>query len=88
MGGAAELSGNFERARGYYRQGLEACPKIGFRPEFAQIRWQLAELLLDHYSNERDEAAEHLGFAITELREMKMQPSLERALTRQQSLKN
>ena len=37
------------------------------------------ELLLDHYPDERDEAAEHLGFAITELREMKMQPSLEKA---------
>ena len=40
----------------------------------------LAELLLEHYPDERDAAIEHLDFAIAEFREMKMQPSLERAL--------
>ena len=40
----------------------------------------LVELLLEHYPDERPEAMEHLEFAIGELRDMKMQPSLERAL--------
>ena len=43
-------------------------------------RLQLCELLLDHYPGERPEALKHLDFAIDELQDMKMQPSLERAL--------
>jgi len=46
-----------------------------------------AELLLDHYPAERAEAIKHLDFAIGELRDMKMQPSLERALKRKEILK-
>ncbi len=46
----------------------------------------LAELLLEHYPDEWDEALEHLDFAINEFREMKMQPSLERALRRKEIL--
>ena len=37
-------------------------------------------LLMEHYPEERAEALEHLDFAIGEFRDMKMQPSLERAL--------
>jgi hypothetical protein len=37
-------------------------------------------LLLYHCPNERAEALECLDFDISEFREMKMQPSLERAL--------
>ena len=48
---------------------------------------QLAELLLEHYPNERAEAPEHLDFTIKEFRDMKMQPSLERALRHKQILK-
>jgi hypothetical protein len=33
-----------------------------------------------HYPDEKKEALEHLDFSIKEFREMKMQPSLERAL--------
>ncbi len=51
-----------------------------FRPELALTRLQLAELLLEHYPKEKKEALEHLDFATNEFREMKMQPSLERAL--------
>jgi hypothetical protein len=80
LGDAAVLLGNHEGARGYYRQALEACAKIGFRPEIALTRLHLAELLLDHHPKEKPEAVEHLDFAIAEFREMKMQPSLERAL--------
>ena len=48
---------------------------------------QLAELLLDHYPAEKADAIEHLDFAIGEFREMKMQPSLEKALRRKEILK-
>ena len=57
-----------------------------FRPEIALIRLQLAELLLEHYPEERAEALEHLDSAINEFREMKMQPSLERALKHKEIL--
>ena len=56
------------------------------RPEIARTRLDLAELLLDHYPDERPEALEHLDFAIGELRDMKMQPALERALGLQAGL--
>jgi hypothetical protein len=62
--------------------------QVKFRPEIALTRLQLAELLLEHYPNEKVDALEHLDFAIKEFREMKMQPSLERALKlRSESLK-
>ena len=38
----------------------------------------MAELLLDHYPDERETAVEHLDLAITELRDMKMAPLLEK----------
>ena len=57
-----------------------------FRPELALTRLQLAELLLDNYPDEKKEALEHLDFAINEFREMKMKPSLEKALRRKEIL--
>ena len=80
LGGAARLLGEPEQARAYYQQAVEVCQKIRFRPEIALARLELAELLLEHYPDEKAEALEHLDFAIAEFREMKMQPSLERAL--------
>jgi hypothetical protein len=59
-----------------------------FRPELALSRFQLAELLLDHYPDEKAEAINHLDFAVKEFREMKMQPSLEKALKRKEMPKN
>ena len=47
----------------------------------------LTELLLEHYLAEKKEALEHLDFSIKEFREMKMQPSLERALRHKDILK-
>ena len=41
----------------------------------------------DHYPADRAEALEHLDFAIGEFRDMKMQPSLERALSHRDILK-
>ncbi|MEE8204440.1 MAG: AAA family ATPase, partial [Dehalococcoidales bacterium] len=80
LGGAAALLERYDEARKYYEEAIKACTEIKFRPELALTRLQLAELLLEHYSDEKKEALEHLDFAINEFREMKMQPSLERAL--------
>ena len=80
LGGAAALLGEPQKARAYYQQALEVAGKIGFRPEVALTHLQLAELLLEHYPEERAEALEHLDTAIAEFQDMKMQPSLERAL--------
>ena len=87
IGAAALLVGEPETARGYYAQGLAVCEKVRFRPEIALIRLDFAELLLEHYPDEREAATEHLDFAIAEFREMKMQPSLERALRHRGLLK-
>ena len=81
------LLGEPEQARRYYLTGLEACAKIGARPEVALNRLELAELLLEHYPDERAEAQEHLDFCIGEFQKMKMQPSLERALRHRDILK-
>ena len=59
--------------------------RYGRRPPF--LRLQLAELLLEHYPDERADAIEHLDFAIGEFQEMKMQPSLEQALRHRELLK-
>ncbi len=39
-------------------------------------RIQLAELLLEHYPNEKKKAVDHLNFYIKEFRDMKIRPSL------------
>ena len=87
LGDASALLGNTEQARVYYHQALELCEKVNFRPELALSRLGLAEVLLEHYPEERAEALEHLDFAIAEFQEMKMQPSLERALRHRDILK-
>jgi hypothetical protein len=87
MGGAAALLERYNEARQYCREAIRICTEMPFRPELALSRLQLAELLLEHYPDERAEAIEHLDFAIKEFREMKMQPSLERALRQKKILK-
>ena len=87
LGNAAVLLRQPEEARELFRQALELSEGIRNRPEMALTHLELAELLLDHYPDERAEALEHLDFAITELRDMKMQPALERALSRREILK-
>jgi hypothetical protein len=74
-------------ARGFLETANGFSAEMGNRPELALSRLGLAELLLDHYPEERDAAIEHLDFAIAELRDMKMQPALERALGRRGLLK-
>jgi tetratricopeptide (TPR) repeat protein len=80
MGAAAALLGKPDEARRYYDDALKVATDMRFRPELALTRLQLAELLLEHYPEEKANALEHLDFAIKEFREMKMQPSLDRAL--------
>ncbi len=60
---------------------------IQHRPEIALTRLHLAELLFKGTPEEQAEAREHLEFAISEFREMKMKPALERALGHKQVLK-
>jgi hypothetical protein len=80
LGAAAALLDRPDDARAYYATGLAACQKIRFRPEIAVLRYQLAELLLDSYPDERAEAVEHLDFAIDELRSMGMTLPLNKAV--------
>ena len=87
LGNASLILGKPAEARHYYAQALEVCERVRFRPEIAMTRLSLAELLLEHYPDERDAAIEHLDFAIAELRDMKMQPALERALRHRGLLK-
>jgi eukaryotic-like serine/threonine-protein kinase len=87
LGGAAALLGRYDEARQYYLKAIKVCTEMPFRPELALARLQVAELLLKHYPDEKKEALEHLDFAIKEFREMKMQPSLERALRHKDILK-
>ena len=86
LGAAAALLGRPEEARTHYQDALKVATEMRFRPEVALTRLQLAELLLEDYPDERAEALEHLDFAIGEFRDMKMQPSLERALKHKEIL--
>jgi class 3 adenylate cyclase/tetratricopeptide (TPR) repeat protein len=86
LGAAAAFLGEQDQARAYYEEALEVCGRLRFRPELALTHLQLAELLLDEPRG-HDEAMRHLNFAIAEFRDMKMQPSLERALRHKDVLK-
>ena len=87
LGAAAALLGRHGEARKHYQKAIKDCTEMKFRPELALSRLQLAELLLEHYPDEKKEALEHLDFAIKEFQDMKMQPSLERALSHKDILK-
>jgi tetratricopeptide (TPR) repeat protein len=87
LGAAAALLGKPDEARKYYQEAIKACTEMRFRPELALTHLQLAELLLEHYADKKKEALEHLDFAIKESQDMKMQPSLERALRHKEILK-
>jgi DNA-binding CsgD family transcriptional regulator len=80
LGEAAVLLGDFAAARDFFVQAEDVCQKTRFRPELALSRLGLAELLLGHYPAERSAAMRHLEFCVAELRDMHMQPALERAL--------
>jgi tetratricopeptide (TPR) repeat protein len=81
LGDAAALVGNRSGARAYYLQALESAGKIRFRPELALTHLRLAELLLEEVDDaERKGALDQLDLAVPELRDMHMQPSLERGI--------
>jgi hypothetical protein len=80
LGMAAAFLDRPEDARRYYGQAMDLALRLRFRPEIALIRLEEANLLLRHYPDESRSAVEHLDFAISEFREMKMQPALERAV--------
>jgi DNA-binding CsgD family transcriptional regulator len=86
LGEAAALLSDHTAARAYYAQALEAAGKIRFRPEIALIHLRLAELTLEE--GEDSEAVEHLDVAIPELRDMSMQPALERGLSLLKQIEN
>jgi tetratricopeptide (TPR) repeat protein len=87
LGAAAALLARPDEARKHCQKAIKDCTEMRFRPELALTRLQLAELLLEHYPKERAKALEHLDFAIGEFKDMKMQPSLERALRHKEILK-
>ncbi|OGP50632.1 MAG: hypothetical protein A2Y79_07030 [Deltaproteobacteria bacterium RBG_13_43_22] len=87
LGGAAVLLERYDEARNHYQEAIRICTEMKFRPELALSRLELAELLLKHYPHEKSEAIAHLDFVIPEFRDMKMQPSLERALRHKEILK-
>jgi tetratricopeptide (TPR) repeat protein len=87
LGAAAAFLGRYQEARQHYQEAMVVCTEMRFRPELALTRLQLAELLLVHYPAEKKDALDHLDFAIKEFREMRMQPSLERALRHKEILK-
>ncbi len=65
---------------------LPCWRKVSLGPKVALTRLQLSELLLKHDPDEKPEALEYLDLAISEFRERKMQPSLERALKHREIL--
>jgi len=79
LGASAALLNRPGDARSHYQNALEAATEMRFRPELALTRFQLAELLLEHYPDEGTEALEHLDFALEEFKEMKMKPYIEKA---------
>jgi len=79
------MLGRTDEAQAHYLDAIQTATDMRFRPELALTRFQLAELLLDHFPEERDQALEHLDFAIKEFEAMKMQPSLEKAQALRQS---
>jgi tetratricopeptide (TPR) repeat protein len=87
LGEEALSRGATAEARAFFERAIDVTSQIRFRPEIALSRLGLAEVLLGNYPDERAEALEHLDFAIEELRAMKMQPSLERALRSRDLLK-
>ena len=87
LGAAAAFLGRPEEARAYYEEALDMATRLRFRPEIALTRRGFAELLLEHYPDEKAEALGHFDFAIGEFREMKMHPALERALKQREAHK-
>jgi tetratricopeptide (TPR) repeat protein len=87
LSGAAALLGRYEEARKHYQEAIKVTTEMKFWPELALTRLKLAELLVEHYPKEKSEAISRLDACIADFREMKTQPSLERALRHKDILK-
>ena len=74
------MRGDVVRARAAFDLAVNVYERSRFRPELGLARLDLAELLLEHYPQERAAALEHLDIATVEFRAMDMQPALQRAL--------
>ena len=80
LGDASAILGKHAEAEAYYRQALAVCKKAGFLPEIALANLHLADLLLSESPDRWEEAATLLRATTPDLRQMGMQPSLQRAL--------
>jgi hypothetical protein len=81
------MLGLYDEARNHYQEAIRVCNEMRFRLELALSRLQLAELLLEHYPQEKSEAIAHLDFVIPEFRDMKMNTYLKRALRHKEIFK-
>jgi DNA-binding CsgD family transcriptional regulator/tetratricopeptide (TPR) repeat protein len=79
LAAAWALLGDSSRARDYFEQALVVAQRVAFRPEIALASLGLAKLL-EPDPSERTRTLALLELAIAELRDMHMQPALERAL--------
>ena len=79
LGAAAAMLERPDEAKGHYHDAFKVATDMRIRLEIALTRFQMAELLFEHYPEDQAEATEHLDFAINEFREMKMQPYIEKA---------
>ncbi|MCH8311303.1 MAG: helix-turn-helix transcriptional regulator, partial [Chloroflexi bacterium] len=70
----------------YLHQALDTATGVQFRPEMALAQLQLAEFLVTHDRDRRDEARSHLESAVAEFAAMNMQPSLNRAAALQERI--
>jgi tetratricopeptide (TPR) repeat protein len=86
LGDASALLGEQEQARSLFERAIDQSSHTHNLPELSLSRLKLAELLLEHYPDERATAIQHLDSAVAKLREMKMEPSLERALRHKEML--
>lgn len=86
LGGAAVLLGNSDEALAYLHQALDTATGVQFRPEIALAQLQLAEFLVTHHRDRRDEARSYLESAVAEFAAMNMHPSLNRAAVLQERI--
>jgi len=86
LGAGAAMLERYDETKTYYLKAIDVSKDMRFRSELALSPFQLAELLFEHYPDEKEEALAHLNFAIDEFKEMKMQPSLEKAQALKESL--
>jgi len=76
LGGAAALLGRYDEALGHYEDAIDFCQQLGYRPELALTRMDLARLLLRHLPDERQRALDYLDQAVAEFEAMGMPTAL------------